>query len=119
MAYRDNVNKIASELGISNDPGLREEDILIKEMHFITLDFETVVITATDMNRGGRLFLQHASRTDTGEYRTELDLSVILILSARAYFAELWSDSPDRIKRPLIEALRASTSVTLVFKDQA
>lgn len=109
MAYRDNVTKLANALGISNDPSLREDDIVVWWLKFKSHDNTTINITGTEMNRGGRLFFQSLVEEQVG--KNIIDIDETILARAREYFAELWEENPVIGKRPLIDALRASKLV--------
>lgn len=111
MAYRDNVNSLAAKLGISNDPGLREEDIRIAELQFRQKNGDLDCIVRTDMNRGGRLFFQ-----GLGGNGEEIIIDDALLTEAADFFAELWEPNPVPGKRKLLDAIRSSVSVTLIYK---
>lgn len=120
MAYRDNVSALAKDLGISNDPGLREEDILVAQVSFVRDDGSVTNIPATDMNRAGRLFFQNLAMRggdwdgvlhayEFGEIRED----------ARRYFAELWEPNPVPGKRKMLDALRDTQCVQIeIFRKQ-
>jgi hypothetical protein len=112
MGYRDNITELAARLGISNNPGLREVDIKIAEMYFTTLSGDTVEITATDMNRGGRMFFQ--SLMENGSNK------IVIVDAFRSkaakFFAELWEPNPVPGKRKLLDAIRASSHVEIFKK---
>lgn len=117
MGYRNNVSALAAELGISNDPGLREEDLQIARMRFYSFDGPVAVVEATDMNRGGRLFIQaHATISKDEIPRTEIPCDDRLRACAAQYFAELWEDNPVPGKRPLIDAIRKYDVVVITYK---
>ncbi len=115
MAYRDNVTQLANHYGISNDPGLREEDLQISELQFVLSDNETTTIVATHMNRGGRLFFQELA--DRWGLTKEIIIDSDVLRNARKYFAELWEPDPVPGKRKLLDALRRSMKVKLIWKD--
>lgn len=109
MTYRENVSALATKLGISNDPGLHEEDLAIKELRFT--DSEGNILTtieATPMNKGGRLFFQVlGTMTFEDEDRmTSLFLHEAFRERAAQYFAELWEPNPEPGKRTLLDAIR-------------
>lgn len=113
MTYRDNVTALAKSLGITNDPGLREEDILVSTLVFMTFDDEPVTIEATDMNRAGRLFFQALLVNRTTTHAVEhLAIGCEVLTRAGMYFAELW-DEPIRGKRLLLDTLRVSQHVQI------
>ncbi len=112
MAYRDNVSKLASKLGISNDPGLREEDLKIAELRFANHAGEVVSVVATDMNRGGRLFFQDLTRD--GHDKVVIDDA--LLIHAAEFFAELWEPNPEPGKRKLLDAICSSKWVDIIRK---
>lgn len=120
MTYRENVTAQAAKLGISNDPGLREEDQEIAKLIFYDSSMTALVtIEASSMNRGGRLFFQaHAPHPGTGRSRTILDLSD-LQEEAEKYFAELWEPNPVPGKRTLLDAIRNRHHVVveIVWKE--
>lgn len=121
MAYRDNVNALAKKLGISNDPGLREEDILVAQVTFVRKDGSVANIPATDMNRAGRLFFQ-ALATDSeeeDEWNSIIDCDDKLLKAAEEYFAELWEPDPVPGKRKMLDALRNTQCVQIeIFRKQ-
>lgn len=120
MTYRDNVSALAAKLGISNDPGLREEELGIAKLLFCNYGLTVkTTIEASGMNRGGRLFFQSKSTNpNTGQPRGAIEL-VEIIVEAQQYFAELWESNPEPGKRPLLDAIRSleHSSVEIVWKD--
>jgi hypothetical protein len=121
MAYRDNVNALAKKLGISNDPGLREEDIFVAQVTFVREDGSVTNIPATDMNRAGRLFFQ-ALATDSEEeddWNGIMDCNGELLRKAAEYFAELWEPDPVPGKRKMLDALRDPRCAQIeIFRKQ-
>jgi hypothetical protein len=111
MAYRQNVTKLAGELGISNDPGLDENDLTIARLEFYTEDGEKKNIGATHMNKGGRLFFQQFSNKGS----VLLQLHDMFREAAKAYFDELWDEEPNP-DRTLIYALRTFEWVKIHLK---
>jgi hypothetical protein len=109
MAYRDNVSALAAKLGISNDPGLREEDLKVAELRFT--DGQGNVLTTiqgTPMNMGGRLFFQAAGTLtliDEDRYAS-LRIDDLFREQAARHFAELWEPNPEPGKRALLDAIR-------------
>ncbi len=107
MAYKDNVTALARKLGISNDPGLREEDLHIEQLSFLRDDGRVTSILGSAMNRGGRLFFQARAMTAEGEVdAVPMKCNVALRQAAAEYFAELWEPNPVRGKRKLLDAIR-------------
>ena len=109
MAYRDNVSAVAEEFGLSNEDGLREEDLAIAELRFT--DGQGNVLTtikATPMNKGGRLFFQALGTVTIIDEDRMASLHVDESLSEKAarYFAELWEPNPEPGKRTLLDAIR-------------
>ena len=121
MAYRDNIFALAAKLGISNDPGLREEELGIAKLLFCDYGLNTkTTIEATPMNRGGRLFFMSKSvDPNTGQPRASIEL-VEIIVEAQQYFAELWEPNPEPGKLALLDAIRdlGHSSVEIVWKDE-
>lgn len=111
MTYRDNVSNIAKMLGINNNPGLREEDIKIAELLFKNESGSTVSVVATEMNRAGRLYFQ-ARANGKDEIVVDSDLR----RDAAEFFAELWEPNPVPGKRKLLDAIRSSISLRIVWK---
>lgn len=117
MPYRDNVTNLAHSQGMSNDPGLREEDLEIASLHFFSYDGSETIIHATDMNRGGRLFVQAYTAADKNEVPcTQIPCDQRLRAKAAEYFAELWEENPTPGKRPLIDALRHYDFIAITYK---
>src|SRR4051812_22184316 len=109
MAYRDNVSALAAKLGISNDPGLREEDLGIAELRFT--DGQGNILTtigATPMNMGGRLFFQALGTItlEDEDRMASLHVNERLREQAARHFAELWEPNPEPGKRALLDAIR-------------
>ncbi|MDE2021885.1 MAG: hypothetical protein KGI71_03145 [Patescibacteria group bacterium] len=121
MAYRDNVNALARKLGISNDPGLREEDILVAQVTFVRKDGNVTNSAGTDMNRAGRLFFQ-ALATESEEeddWNGIMGCDEKLLKAATEYFAELWEPNPVPGKRKMLDALRDPRCVQIeIFRKQ-
>ncbi len=109
MAYRDNVSALAAKFGISNDTGLREEDLKIAELRFID-DQGNVLTTiqATPMNKGGRLFFQALGTItlEDEDRMASLHVNERLRSEAARHFAELWEPNPEPGKRVLLDAIR-------------
>lgn len=119
MAYRDNVTRLARDFHISNDPGLHEEDLWIASIDFVHEDGSETHIDATDMNRGGRLFIQACASWGWGELKfVGIPCDDWLRAKAAQYFAELWEDDPEPGKRPLLDAIRNSKSIRITYKWQ-
>lgn len=119
MAYRDNVSNLAAEMGISNYPGLREEDLTIAKLRFFNKGDDGVVIEGTDMNRGGRLFLQAAARITSDLIPcTQIPCTDRLRAMAAEYFAELWETNPEPGKRPLLDAIRQYDLIEIFYKKE-
>lgn len=116
MAYRDNVTAFAHKVGITNDPGLREEDLQIAQMRFFNFTGGQTVIDATDMNRGGRLFLQVEATSEDGIPFALIPCDVHLRARAAKFFAELWEENPVPGKRPLLDALRLFDQISIKYK---
>ena len=112
MSYKNNVSKLATKLGITNDPRLHEEDIWIAELVFTNTNGETVRVLATDMNRGGRLFFQGVA----SEMQDEVVIDQTFLTQAAEFFAELWEPNPEPGKRKLLDAIRNSKRVKIVWK---
>jgi hypothetical protein len=109
MAYRDNVSALAAKLGISNDPGLREEDLAISELRFTDGQGNVLAtIEATPMNKGGRLFFQALGTitTEDEDRMASLHINESLREKAARHFAELWEPNPEPDKRALLDAIR-------------
>jgi hypothetical protein len=109
MAYRDNVSALAEKLGISNDPGLREEDLGIAELRFTDGHGNVLTrIEATPMNKGGRLFFQSLGTitVEDGDRMASLHVNESLREKAAQHFAELWESNPEPGKRVLLDAIR-------------
>jgi hypothetical protein len=106
MGYRENVSALAKKRGITNSPGLKEEDLGISRLEFFDHDDQVTVIHATEMNKGARLFLE----TVWDEAFRPFSLWMDGTIEARAmhYFAELWEDHPEPGKRSLLDALRTA-----------
>lgn len=116
MAYRDNVSALALKLGISNDPGLEEEDIQVVQVSFVRADGSVTNIEATPMNRAGRLFFQ-AIATRDGDWFGILRASPGFLKEAEEYFAELWEPNPVPGKRKMLDAIRDPQTVEIeIFK---
>lgn len=117
MAYRDNVSALAAELGISNDSSLREEDLQIASLRFQSYNGDETTVEATNMNRGGRLFIQaHATISMDKIPCMEIPCDDRLRACAAQYFAELWEDNPVPGKRPLIDAIRKYDVIAITYK---
>lgn len=112
MSYRDNVSALAAIMGISNVPGLREEELTIGALIFWDDEGIPVKIEATNMNRGSRLFFQHYLGGDWDE----VIIGERLLRIAEEYFAELWEENPEPGKRPLLDAFRSATVARAFMK---
>jgi len=109
MAYRDNVSALAAKLGISNDPGLREEDLAVAELRFTDGHGNVLTtIQATPMNRGGRLFFQALGivTVEDEDRMASLCLNEGVRMIVAQHFAELWEPNPEPGKRALLDAIR-------------
>ena len=103
MAYRNNVQRLCD---VSDSPNpIREEDLLIAKMNFWHSGHIQHTILATDMNRGGRLFLEALVDFSDGGSRdrgrtSELHLTKPLKALAELYFAvfNLVQNVPVRVK---------------------
>jgi hypothetical protein len=116
MAYRDNVTTLAHKVGITNDPSLREEDLRIEQLRFYNFTGEGVVIDASPMNRGGRLFIEaEATSHDIIEFSV-IPCDERLRARAAEYFAELWEENPVLGKRPFLDAIRQYDQISITYK---
>ena len=120
MAYRDNVQALCNALRIGNP--IAEENLNIASLRFISnCDNGPLnkVLMATDMNRGGRLFLESFVHICRGLFLTErpdqLDLSIVKLLAPN-FFAELWDDVGTG-KRELIDAIQAYHFAEITWKE--
>ena len=108
MSYRDKVTALCAQLGINNPV---EEGVLrFKRLVFI-VDGKEFEVLATDMNRAGRLYLQH--RLDAVGKNRILILDTAEKWLAREFFtAELWDDS-SRERRQLIFGTKKGSTVCM------
>ncbi len=119
MTYRDNVTALATKLGISNEPRLREVDIEVIQVSFIHSDGSVTNIEATPMNQAGRLFFQ-AVATKNGDWYGIQEMTVALREEAQEYFAELWEPNPVHGKRKMLDAFRDPLTVEIcIMKKRA
>jgi len=119
MTYRENVSRLAEELGVSNDPGLREEDLKIAKLRFFNKGEDGVVIEGTSMNRGGRLFLQAAATITSDRIPcAQIPCGEPLRTRAAEYFAELWEKEPEPGRRPLLDAIRKYNFIEIFYKEE-
>jgi hypothetical protein len=116
MAYRDNVTALAHKVGITNDPGLREEDLRISELFFFYFTGGGTVIKASEMNRGGRLFIQVEATSEDGVPFSVIPCDERLRARAAEYFAELWEENPVPGKRPFLDAIRDFDQIAINYK---
>jgi hypothetical protein len=114
MAYPDTVAALAEQLGLDNP--VREEDLQIEALVFDGVEpgERMVTIKATDLNRGGRLFMQYLA-TRSGTRLEELELSDKLKQEAAEFFAPIWNDGRER---RMLDAFRLGKRVGIVYKDQ-
>jgi hypothetical protein len=119
MTYRDNVTALANSMGISNDPGLREEDLGIGGLHFYDSRGGRTRILGTRMNRASRLFFEHYTISSTDIHRDVISGLRILEIKATAgtFFAELWADNTT--PRTLLDAFKTAESVVLYWKSNS
>jgi hypothetical protein len=91
---------------------------MIAALAFTSNEGGPVVIEGTDMNRGGRLFFQgqafYRGLASISEVAMPLDNDVLT--RAREYFAELWEPNPVPGKRKLLDAIRSSSHVNIIWK---
>jgi len=117
MAYRDNVSQLAREMRVSNDPKLDEKDLTILSPRFFSSDGRETVIDATDMNRGGRLFIQAMATITVDRIPcVKIPCDEHLRTHAAKYFAELWEESTEPGKRPLLNAIRHYDFIAITYK---
>ncbi len=117
MAYRNNITKVASALMISNEPTLDEDDLMIASLRFFNGDGAETTIVASDMNRGGRLFLQYLTMiAEDPTFDSVLSCDDKFRKKAAEYFDELWEENPTPGKRPLIDAMRKYDFVAITHK---
>ncbi len=120
MTYRDNVTALANTMGISNDPGLREEDLGLGGLHFYDNRSGRTRILGTKMNRASRMFFEHYAISVDGR-RECVAVGGIRFreLKARAttFFAELWADN--ETPRALLDAFKEAESVVLYWKSNS
>ena len=117
MTYKNNVTKVAAAMMISNEPGLDEDDLTIVSLRFFNADGAQTTIVASDMNRGGRLFLQYLTMiSEEPSFDSILSCNTKFQEQAADYFAELWEENPIPGKRPLIDAIRKYDFVGITYK---
>lgn len=117
MTYKDNVTKVASAMMISNEPRLDEADLTIASLRFFNAEGAETTIVASDMNRGGRLFLQYLTMiSEEPSFDSVLSCNDMFREQAAEYFAELWEENPIPGKRPLIDAMRKYEYVAITYK---
>lgn len=110
MAYRDNVQALCDKRRVPNP--IREIDLGIAAINFMSTRTGTEVrISATDMNRGARLFFEDAFP----ENETEIEIDDALRARAKEYFAELYADVGEG-KRALLDAFHFSDRMQIEWK---
>lgn len=114
MAYRANIEELCTFLGFTNP--IREEDITIAKLIFYdSMNDGSKVnvheVLASDMNRGGRLFIQ--SCAPDGQKNVDL---ILRRGAAERFFAELWDDCTIE-KRTLIFGIKHREAVEIVYKQ--
>jgi hypothetical protein len=119
MAYRENVSALAELRGISNNPGLREEDIGTGGLHFYDDRGGRTRVISTRMNRASRLFFQHYREKSNSPERWVISGKEFQELKAQAatFFAELWYDNVT--PRQLLDAFKEADSVVLFRKSSS
>ena len=102
MSYRDNVQALCDRLGLPNP--IREEDVLISSVRLLVTRQKAKMISLTNMNRAGMVFLQE--QFSVGGLQIEsVGIGETFKKRAREHFAELWDDAEEK-KRTLIMALK-------------
>jgi len=89
VAFHENVWELCERLGVRNP--IREEDLTIAKMTFVTPD-ATHEVLATSMNRTGRLFLQSHADEAVG-----IQLQPLQSEAQQFFTSTLWNDcTPQR-----------------------
>jgi hypothetical protein len=123
MAYRDKVQALCDQRVIENP--IREEDLSIALLTFYIPGDAAVCISATDMNRGGRLFFQDiidgksipGLRPGTWDARrTTLELDDELKRRFAEYVSELWDDAGNGTRK-LIDAVYKGYYLVITEKE--
>lgn len=108
MAYCDNVQALCDTLGLQNP--IREEDLTIDKMTFVTSE-TTHDVSATDLNRGGRLFLQFHADEATG-----IQLRPLRAEAQQFFTPALWDDCTPK-NRSLIWGIQNADLILITRKQ--
>ncbi len=104
MNYHKNIDLLCRLSGIDNSPetGIPESQLGIVKLTFGAKSPDPFVVTATDQNRGGRLFIQSAATCmdrNTLKYvgwANHFHYSDGFIQSASVFFSDIWETSVGR-----------------------
>jgi hypothetical protein len=114
MPYRDNVAALTQRLRVPNP--IPEEVLDIGRILFWDSSGNATEIRPTDMNRAGRLFLQHLAR-DMCQlfYPPSFDWSAECSERAADFFDENWGDAEAKGRRMLM-AMKTAIRVEIEWK---
>lgn len=124
MEYHQNVDLLCRLSGIDNSPetGIPESQLGIVTLTFGANGDDPFVVTATDLNRGGRLFIQAAAACMDRHilkyvaWTNHLHYGDNFMRSASVFFSDIWGDfSPT--KRMLLYAIATYRDVKIEWKE--
>ncbi len=114
MGYRENVQQACDRIGIANP--IQEKDLIVDEIVFYCEGKKTT-ISATDMNRAGRLFFQLHVRRIMFTQHSFLEMEPLQKLQQAAvdFFAENWQDAEEK-GRAMLVAFKRADGITIRWK---
>ncbi len=124
MNYHKNVDLLCRLSGIDNSPetGIPESQLGIVTLTFGAGGDEPFVVSATEQNRGGRLFIQVAATCmdritlkNVG-WTNHFHYSDGFIQTASVFFSDIWGDSSPT-KRMLLYGIATYRDVKIEWKE--
>ena len=112
MGYREKVQAMCERLGITNP--IQEEDLEISAIAF-KVQGNIVQISATEMNRAGRLFFQFLLGGINKWPGREEEIKPHMLSAGREYFAENWDDAEEKA-RPMLIAFKQASHLRIIWK---
>lgn len=114
MTHEANVTTLCAKLGITNDPTIREEDLLVAGVSF-RIHGEWVYIAGTPLNRASRLFFQSRARRRPGFTELKISRGSVFYIETAEFFVGRWDDAIMH-PRPLLLAFQSANDMLIHWK---
>lgn len=114
MTHEENVNALCAKLGISNDPVIREEDLIVAGVSF-RINGEWTYIAGSALNRASRLFFQSRGVRRPGFTELKIWHGSVFYIETAEFFVGRWDDAIMH-PRPLLLAFQSATNMLIHWK---